>query len=326
MLTLLMALAASHGAAVAETGPAVTFQPNPGRLQIHVNGEPFADYVYEDANVLRPFFCDVIAPSGVQVTRNHPPDPVADNGNDDHADFHPGVWLAFGDLGGADFWRNKARVRHVRFVSEPQEGAAGTFAVLNAYETLDTPPKLICEETCVYAIFASDSERWLLTESTFRAAAPDISFGDQEEMGLGVRLATQLTVRHGSGTILNSRGGVDEEGTWGQAADWCSYSGMVDGERTGAVLMASPGNFRASWFHNRDYGLMVANPFAKKAMTGPDDPAVGADATPLPQDGALSLGFGVCVFSTDSEAHPDYAALYAQYLKRREAGAAPPQR
>ena len=29
---------------------------------------------------------------------------------DDHPTMHPGLWLAFGDINGADFWRNKGRV------------------------------------------------------------------------------------------------------------------------------------------------------------------------------------------------------------------------
>ena len=32
------------------------------------------------------------------------------------------------------------------------------------------------------------------------------------------------------------------------------------------MLMASQGNFRESWWHNRDYGVFVANPFGREAM------------------------------------------------------------
>ena len=35
----------------------------------------------------------------------------------------------------------------------------------------------------------------------------------------------------------------------------------------GILLMPSPKNFRKSWFHNRDYGLMVANAFGNQAFT-----------------------------------------------------------
>ena len=30
--------------------------------------------------------------------------------------------------------------------------------------------------------------------------------------------------------------------------------------------MASPENFRESWWHNRNYGAFVSNPFGRKAM------------------------------------------------------------
>lgn len=32
------------------------------------------------------------------------------------------------------------------------------------------------------------------------------------------------------------------------------------------MLMASDKNFRESWWHNRDYGVFVANPFGREAM------------------------------------------------------------
>ncbi len=296
--------------------PAVSFKEYSGKLDILISGESFASYVYEDAEIPRPYFCNVTAPGGIPVTRTHPPDREVDRGNDDHAAFHPGVWLAFGDLGGADFWRNKARVRHARFEDPPKGGTPGTFTVVNVYETLEIPPQVLCEETCRYTITASVNERWIFAESQFRAMKPGITFGDQEEMGFGVRLATPLTVKHGNGCLINAHGGLNEEGTWGKQAEWCAFSGVVEGHRAGIFLAASPDNFRRSWFHNRDYGLMVANPFGKKSMTAPKDKAVQPDATPLPADTMLSLGFAVCIFGDDTEKHPDYRGLYACYRNK----------
>ncbi|MBW7866356.1 MAG: hypothetical protein GX580_07440 [Candidatus Hydrogenedens sp.] len=297
----------------AQDASAVAFQETPGQLTILVGGRPFAEYVYADKAVPRPFFCRVTAPDGTQVTRNYPPDPVADKGNDDHEGFHPGIWLAFGDLGGADFWRNKARVRHDGFINAPKGGDAGAFTVRNVYETTDAPPRVICEETCTYTVRPEGAGIWLVSESTFQTTLAGVAFGDQEEMGFGVRMATPLTVKHGNGVLLNSLGGENERDTWGKAADWCAFSGMAGDHRAGVMLMASPKNFRPSWHHNRDYGLMVANPFGKKSMTAPKDRDVTEDSTPLPAGEPLTLGFAVFVFSTDSGAHPDYSALHAAY-------------
>lgn len=296
--------------------PVVSFKEHVGKLDILIRDEPFASYVYDDAEIPRPYFCQVMAPGGIPVTRTHPPDRELDRGNDDHEKFHPGVWLAFGDLGGADFWRNKAHVRHARFEQAPEGGTTGIFTVTNVYETLETPPQVLCEETCRYTITASSKARWIVAESRFHAMKPGITFGDQEEMGFGVRLATALTVKHGNGSLVNAFGGVNEEGTWGKQADWCAFSGLVEGHRAGVLLAVSPDNFRKSWFHNRDYGLMVANPFGRKSMTAPKEGSVKLDATPLLEGTTLSLGFAVCAFSNHTEEHPDYKSLYACYLNK----------
>ena len=52
---------------------------------------------------------------------------------------HPGLWLAFGDVGGADFWRTKGAVQHVGFVGKPEATRdGGTFAVRNRYRAAGT--------------------------------------------------------------------------------------------------------------------------------------------------------------------------------------------
>src|SRR6185436_18224508 len=91
-------------------------------------------------------------------------------------------------------------------------------------------------------------------------------FGDQEEMGFGVRVATPLAEKNG-GAILTSEGLRGAKTSWGQTAAWSDYSGVIGNRAVGVALFAAPENFRPSWFHNRDYGLMVANSFGRKAFT-----------------------------------------------------------
>ncbi len=290
-----------------------TLDESPGRVDIRYGEAPVATYVYQDDEISRPFFCNVFAPNGEQVTRRHPTDPIANKDNDDHDTYHPGIWLAFGDLGGADFWRNRARVRHVRFVEAPAiDDDGATFVVENAYESWDDPPSVVCFERCSYSIFATPDGYYLLMDSVFRAET-GFTFGDQEEMGLGARIATRFTVQHGSGTIRNSEGGVDENGTWGRTADWCGYYGMSGDTRVGLTIMPSPDNFRRSWFHTRDYGLVVANPFGEKAMTGPNDDSVSPSTISVEAGDAFRLGFGVHVFSTRDI---DEEAAYTVYTRR----------
>lgn len=292
----------------AEPAPTVTLKQEADRVVITAGDQPLAVYVHGDPALPRPYFCLVNTLGGVQVTRNHPPDPVLNKDNDDHPDFHPGVWLAFGDAAGCDFWRNKARVRHAGFIGSLEEGAGrARFAVENRYEGPDGP---LFTETCVYSIILGGGGWFLICDSTF-TAEKEFSFGDQEEMGLGLRLNTPLTVKFGGGRIVNSDGGENEKGTWGRQALWCAADGNGGKDRAGAAIMPFPSNFRKSWFHSRDYGLLVANPFGKKAMTAPDDKSVPADTTPVAGATAFRLGFGLFVY----DGAPDLEKAYGSFLK-----------
>lgn len=298
--------------------PMVTLTAHEHDLDIAIDDRSVAEYVWLDPDLPRPYFRQLTTPDGIQVSRNYPTDPVADKGNDDHATFHPGAWLAFGDAAGADFWRNKAVVRHLTFLVPPKTGkGSGSFTVINAYDTTGEKPKTLFTETCAYTITATQDGYVITAESEFKPEDEAFAFGDQEEMGFGVRLATPLSVKHGGGFIRNSAGGEQEAGTWGKNANWCAGYGKINGSWAGVNVMASPDNFRDAWFHSRDYGLIVANPFGKKAMTGPKDDAVQPDSTPVALEKTFKIGFGVYVFSTEGE--PDLPGMYSAFLAARKA-------
>ena len=217
--------------------------------------------------------------------------------------------MAFGDLDGADFWRNRARVRQVRFVERPHGGAGrGRFSVENEY--LDGE-RVVCRELARFAIAVTEHGYRLDWDSEFRAGGVGFYFGDQEEMGLGVRVATPLSVEKG-GEIRNSRGGTNEEGVWGKTAQWCDYGGSIEGRRVGMVLMPHPENFRASWFHARDYGFVAANPFGRNAFTGGEPSRITVKAGE-----SLRLRFGVLIYGRGDAAPVDAEAAYRDYVGGR---------
>ena len=310
MLRLVLILCAIPSATLVharevETG-AVSFQQDDNRLQIAIGGQTVAEYVMKDDQILRPYFRNLRTLSGNQVTRNYPP--VKGQDLDDHATMHPGLWLAFGDLNGADFWRNKGRVRHVRFIKDPQGGAgSGSFAVQNVYEV---EGQIICTEDCAITISVRGIGYVIEWNSTFRSEQIDFNFGDQEEMGLGVRVATPLAVVKG-GQIIDNEGRKNETQVWGKQANWCEYSGVKDGQRIGIVLMPDPQNFQRSWFHVRDYGLLVANPFGRNAFTKGEKSRVT-----VKRGDECRLRFGVLVYDIAAETPPDISAIYREYLKR----------
>ena len=124
-------------------------------------------------------------------------------------------------------------------------------------------------------------------------------------MGFGARVATPFTENNG-GLIRSSAGRQSAKETWGQPAKWCDYSGSGP-QHGGIMLMASDKNFRESWWHNRDYGVFVANAFGREAMQqGPKS------SVEIPQGQSLQVRFGAMIH----EGHElDFAGEYKYFLE-----------
>jgi hypothetical protein len=287
--------------------PSVTFEQKPGELMISIGGKPFASYVYEDEKISRPYFAHVKSSCGIQVTRNYPPQ---EGDPKDHATFHPGIWHSFGDISGNDYWRLKSRVEHEMFVEQPKGGpGAGSFTVRNYYMSADGKDRVLAE-LVKYTILVRPAGTLLLTNSTFSSETGDFVFGDQEEMGLGVRVNTKFSVQYGKGHITNAEGLKEGEGTWGKASNWVDYSGLVDDKNVGVTIMPDPANFRQSWFHTRDYGLMAANAFGREAMKQGEKSALT-----VKKGEQFHLGYGVLIYCKPKGAKTDINSAYQDYLR-----------
>ncbi|MDA0658639.1 MAG: PmoA family protein [Planctomycetota bacterium] len=286
-------------------------------LEIQLHGRPFVTYQFRDPAISRPYFANVFAPNGVKITRNHPPAP---DDLQDHEDLHPGLWMAFGDLSGADSWRLKAPVEHIAFVEAPHDqSGVFDFTVENRYLHADKQRE-VCREVVRYRFHELPHGVLLDWDSTFQSADADITFGDQEELGVGVRLARQIAVvSKQGGRILNSNGEMNEKGfegkpgVWGKQADWCDYSGTINGHFVGAMLAPHPSNFRRSWSHARDTGFVALNPFGINAFTKqPKKEWV------VPRGTAFRLRYGVLFHWHEQADAFDPAAEYKQCLQRMD--------
>ncbi len=316
VLVSLTYVAAPRASAIEPDKAPVEFAQGAGRVTVVIDGLPFAVYYYRDDKIPRPFFAYVRAPVGLQVTRHCPP--IEGQDLMDHPTFHPGIWMAFGDINGADYWRNTTRVQHAGFVEQPKGGAGrGAFAVLNKYLDKQDSSKNVCNEVARYTFLNRPEGYFLLWDSTF-SSDHQFAFGDQEEMGLGFRVATPLrveqksagTVPPGNGTIVDSEGRKNGDEIWGNSADWCDYSGTMAGQRVGMTIFCHPDNFRPSWFHARDYGLLEANPFGRQAF------GKGAKSSVVVKPGEkLRLRYGILVHSGPEKSEIDYAAAYRDYQR-----------
>lgn len=289
--------------------PQAGFVRKSDSVLLQIGGQTVAEYVYRDDNILRPYFAHIKTLTGKQVSRNHPPVDGVDKA--DHPTMHPGIWLSFGDINGNDYWRLKARTQHIGFDVEPQVDAAGVgrCTIVNSYLAADGQSP-VCLEHCHISWRAVPAGFLLTMSSKFMPAGADVIFGDQEEMGLGIRVATPLSVEKKlGGRILDNEGRRNGQQVWGQVATWCDYSGPLDGRWAGMTVLVSPKNFRSSWSHARDYGFVAMNPFGLQTFTK----APRQDVR-IKSNENLHLGYAVVVHETQAEAEYAPESAYAFYV------------
>ena len=299
--------APSANAAPSPTTDGFHVEQRADSLAVSWQGRTVGDYVFRDAKIPRPYFARLHAPDGTQVTRNFPP--VKGQDATDHDTMHPGLALAFGDLNGVDFWRNKGRIGHVRFVRGPRvEGGRLSFAVEEKYLAPDGTE--VCRGTNEFCFVAGETLQpalpgtLLMWSTTLRRADGPLTFGPQHEMGLSFRIATPFVVKGGTGSIVSSHGGKNEAGNWGRIGTWWDYSGTMNGRHAGVLVFAATDNSRPIWSHARDYGFLAMNP------TGPPPGVKDVPSLPftVPTGETLTLKFGVLLHASPEFMDPAKAA------------------
>ncbi len=229
---------------------------------VALDGDPFTEY--DPTRWKKPVFYPVYGPDNVTMTRNFPMKRVPGEA-DDHP-HHKSIWFAHGDVNGADFWSEKATIRHIRYLNSHDDHS---FTVLDEWLDPETDRPIVrCRGT--FSFGASNDCRWIDFEYTLKAAADqDVVFGDTKEGTFAVRTHPALRLRPDpargvtevSGQAINSEGiaGTD---VWGKSARWIDYSGTIDGHVCGIAIFDHPDNLRhpTTW-HAREYGLVAANPF-----------------------------------------------------------------
>ncbi len=248
-----------------------SFRDKTDRIDIHLGEQRVATFLKRHPQLTRRALVNVTTPGGIQVTRKFPPrkpddiDPgyTAERGII-HPVMHPGIWLGFGDIHGNDYWRLRAKVAFDGFVENPKgDRNTGSFAVRNRYLSTDGT-RAICTEVTRYR-FERVADGWLMRiDASYHSDDDDFYFGDQEESGLAVRVASPIRVKGGNGTILNDRGERNGAQVWGKPAKWFDYFSTIDGRQVGVMVVPDPKNTRPSWLHARDYGVVVTNPFPKQ--------------------------------------------------------------
>lgn len=298
-----------------------SFRDKPDRIDIHFGEQRVATYLKDHPRLTRRALVNVMTPSGIQVTRNFParnpedidPGYSAENGII-HPIMHPGIWLGYGDVGGNDYWRLQAKVVFDGFV-EPITGSKtlGSFAVRNQLLSKDFR-RVVCNEITRYRFERVPEGLLLRIDAEYKSDERDFYFGDQEESGLAVRVASPIRVHGGNGTILNNRGERNGAEVWGKQADWFDYFGTIDGRQIGVMVVPNPGNPRPSWLHARDYGVVVTNPFPKQ----PKERREPYIKTPIKRGESFRLSYAVLIHDLPADQPLSHEQMAETLLKSFE--------
>ncbi len=249
-------------------GVSVNYIPDQ-KIEFHIDGELFTSYCFAE-ELSRPYLYPLIGPCGDPVTRRlATPEDTDDEEMDHH--HHRGIWVAYGDADGTDNWgegEGYGKTVHTEFESVEEGPVFSRISAKSDWVSKDETK--IMEERRVHTIYRlPQGFRAIDMEIRFTATGKDIRFGDTEEGGIAsIRVVPSLEVRRG-GKMQNSRGEINEKEMWGKEAEWCDYSGPVEGKTVGIAIFESPQSFRhPTRWHARDYGLLTTNPFAVGTFTG----------------------------------------------------------
>ena len=212
---------------------------------------------------------------------------VLDYAPDDHP-HHKGVWVSVDEvelhradgskLGPFKHWVEAGRIETVAVEAAGESDGEPLDRVAWRYENLWRAPDgtpVLKESTTV----AAHADGLLTYDITLAppAGGGHVEIHDTKEGFLGLRMAEALTVKQGTGRLVNSEGGVGESNVWGKPARWVDYSGTVkdaagDETAVGVALFDHPANFRPARYHARGYGLLSVSPFGPHAYSDGAEP------------------------------------------------------
>lgn len=315
-------------AAAVRAGAGQSIKIGKDALELVAGGETIGRYLI-DPKWPRPILWPLKAPGGAIVTRAWPMEPAVEGGSKDHP-HQKSVWFVHGDVipeglelkdkiknvKGVDFWSEaKGHGRIVCLKAEPLEARYGAaVSTQNEWRTADGTK--IMDETRVLRLFDFGKARLIVFEIDLHASVCPITFGDTKEGCMGVRVNDVIRAdKNGKGTIQNADGKKGEKECRTMRSAWCDYSGPIDDKTVGIAILDDPKNPYPVFWHVRGYGLMAANPFARKQSEIPG--TKGEPLTRLAKGEHLRLRYGILVHEGDAETGR-VAGYYERFLKLRQ--------
>jgi len=257
----------------------VKFTQGPEQIVVEIDGKPFTVFFIGGADLKRPYLHPLRSASGRIVNRSFPAGQLPGE-TTDHP-HHAGLFYGHGDVNGYNYWAienvptppsdasatmGRIVLKEVASVRSGKE--SGSVDVVLTWLTPDSEPLLTETRKTT---FHADPELRIIDFDFDFAAIGKVVFRDTKEGTFAMRMATVLEESRPketssaplrTGKLVNAQGGEGEANVWGKRSEWVDYSGQIDGEPVGIVMMDHPSNPRhPTYWHSRGYGLHSINPF-----------------------------------------------------------------
>ncbi|MCB1232503.1 MAG: PmoA family protein [Verrucomicrobiae bacterium] len=299
----------------------VTFTKLEDRIRVEVDGQLFTEWQHKAWKA--PYLYPVIGPNGVNVTRNFPMKEGVEGEQQDHP-HHRSIRFSHRNVNGMSFWAPDSKqgghdaTIELEKIEEMKDGDIGELKLLNRW--MGDGELVLTEEVTLRFQPLPDHEMLMDFDLALTAPDKDVTFFDEKDGGLGVRVAGTMKVedrktKDGKGTIVNSRGDKNAE-AWGKKAEWCDYFGPdPSGKTVGIAIFDYPKNLRypTNW-HARTYGLLTANRFGKGFFEANEGAKKGDGDYTIKAGETLKLRHRL-YFHHGSPEDAKVAERYADYVK-----------
>lgn len=294
-LALILSAIVATPAPAQERGVKVTPNESARRVDVTVDGKPFTSYVYP-TSLKKPVLYPILTQTGTPITRGFPLDPRPFE-RVDHP-HHVGLWFNHGDVNGLDFWNNSDAISadraprmgtivHRRILDTRSGADRGELVVESEWITPGSKP--LVRERTHYVFSGGPNRRTIDRITTLTALGEKVTFRDNKEGSLGLRVARELEqpankpemLTDASGKpsktrVLNNEGvtgsytsseGLKGDAVWGTRGKWTMLSGTIGSEPVTVAILDHPSNVTyPTYWHARGYGLFSANVFGRKVF------------------------------------------------------------
>lgn len=250
----------------------VTARMDDDRIVVEVDGKPFTSYLFGKEHKY-PFFFPVNGPSSGESLTAWDQEPYP---------HHSSLYISLDrvrseNVDHANYWQPRDRLdtgqvfsRNPQIVSQEdgrvvlQDQADWIVPATGSHQLRDTRTVTIWAPSPTVRVMDFQFDFEALKDLLVRQTGHSFfSARMRPELAVGCTTRGAAWADMGTGTLVDSQGNRDEEGTRAQDASWCAAYGQIKGFTEGLAIIQHSENpmYPAKWF-NRDYGFLSPTPFA----------------------------------------------------------------